>query len=452
MLKMTARTSATADRPRISNRTATLLLALSLFASATVSAQLTAPEGTVGPDVTVYSLHNFGNGYGSSGDIRAYSVGTVSCNIGDAPLSWCDNGGGCGPLTDDEHPVIAQNLYRLKNGRFEQVGASWLKHGFLSLNTPAGTDCVGPGNQQCTSPPLGGNQLGIGCTDAYDASLNGSRPMGRKSEVNATTGVFPFPYAGAPTSTVVDQRLQVAIADIDPTLNAGAIYWAEGHYIASDDAAAGNALNNASYRLVTVAPTTFNLAGSGGTVRERAAIRAWATADPLVELANADVLTPGGITERFHVGRKVTEPVTGTWHYEYVIHNMNSDRSAQRFAIDFADGTTITNVGFRDVNSHSGEPYATDDWGNTVDGTAGSISWQTEIHSANPNANALRWATMYSYWFDADAPPADIEHETITLFTPGNPCRVEIIRDGVFLFADDFETENLCAWSAQTTS
>ena len=51
-------------------------------------------HAAVGPDVTVYSVSGFSN-YGAVGGIRAYALGTTSCNIGDVPVNWCDNGGGC---------------------------------------------------------------------------------------------------------------------------------------------------------------------------------------------------------------------------------------------------------------------------------------------------------------------------------------------------------------------
>ena len=64
---------------------------------------VTATSGA-GPDVIVGDL--FGTTrWGTVGSITAYSVGTNSCNVGTAPLLWVGS--------TNQHPVIAQNMYRL---------------------------------------------------------------------------------------------------------------------------------------------------------------------------------------------------------------------------------------------------------------------------------------------------------------------------------------------------
>jgi hypothetical protein len=395
----------------------------------------------VGPDVTVFNLSDIGN-YGSASGIRGYAVGTTSCNIGDTPLNWCDAGGGCGNGTQsNDHPVIAQNLYRLKNGRFDQIGASWLKHGFLSVNS-TNSQC---GNGSCVQPPLGDDQLGVGCTDPYGSGLNGSRPLGRKSEVNASSGDYPFPPGGGgSTSAVWNQRMAVAEADLAPS-TPEALFYVEGHYIAPDDAAANNGRNNASYRRVTVGGANFALTFSGGTVREKSAIDVWPTVDPSVELIRVETgLTP---IERFNVARKVTDLGGGVWHYEYAVHNMNSDRGADLLAIEFFEGTTITNVGFKDIDSHSGEPYDTTDWEITTG--ADSVTWAAPSFSPEANANALRWSTLYNFWFDATRPPGEIKVHTLDLFKAGLPSELMFWKGVPLetpLFADGFESGTTANW------
>jgi hypothetical protein len=386
-------------------------LVLALPANAAESRREQPRGQTSGPDVTIISFSgsSLGN-YGSFAGIHAYSIGTTSCNVGNQPVWWCDNNTAyCG---SDQHPVIAQNLYRLKDGRFEQIGMSWLKHGFLSTNSQSATCLPGIG---CTTPPHGGDQLGVGCTDTYGASLNGSRPLGMRSEVNATTGGFPFPYTVVATNTVIDQRLQIDETDLDPALNAGARYFAEGQYVTADDAQAGNGLNNASYREVLVgAGPGYDISFTGAMVREQSAIRVWPVIDPAVRLINVDYFSK--IVQRFEIASRVTQPQAGVWHYEVAVHNLNSERSGRALSFDFPDGAQISNVGFHDVDHHSGEPYATTDWTSTVDAAHATVRWETESWNADHDANALRWGTTFSFWFDVDTGAEPVG--SLELFAP----------------------------------
>src|SRR5262249_61968800 len=64
--------------------------------------------------------------WGSANNIAAFSCGTNACNVGNAIMSWDGN--------NNQHPVIAENMFRLKAGRMEQLGQAWVKHGFASAN------------------------------------------------------------------------------------------------------------------------------------------------------------------------------------------------------------------------------------------------------------------------------------------------------------------------------
>ena len=436
------------SRHPIASRRRKLVLACAAGLPILVLAGLWAHQaqagGSVGPDVTVIYVGGASDScslgaYGVSNGVRGYAVGTTSCNVGDQPVWWCNDIGDTFCNTN-QHPVIAQNMYRLKDGRFEQIGMSWLKHGFLSTNS-FDSACG-----SCAGPPHGGDQLGTGCTDTYGSSLNGSRPLGERSEVNATTGDFPYPYTSVPTSTVIDQRMQVKETDMDATNNPGARFWVEGQYVTADDAVAGNGFNNASYREVSVAAGTFNLSCISPTVREQPAIMVWPVVDPEVELLNVDV--PSSPVERFHVARKVTNVGGGIWHYEYAIHNMNSDRSARSFEVKFPATATITNVGYHDVVHHSGEPYATTPWTSNVDTKNNAVSWSTDTFATDPNANALRWGTMFNFWFDATAAPTSSIQHTLGLFKAGDPDAVKFNIGNDLIFADGFESGNLSSWSA----
>ena len=92
---------------------------------------------------------------------------------------------------NNQHPVVSQNLFKFKsNGTyatFQQLGQSWLKHGFAADTGNLCCTCQNPGNSQL---------LGVGCSDAYVASQAGTQSgLTPRWQVNAHTGVFAYPPA-----------------------------------------------------------------------------------------------------------------------------------------------------------------------------------------------------------------------------------------------------------------
>jgi hypothetical protein len=349
------------------------------------------PDVIVGaiPDVSRYAPATYlGVEYAS------YAFGSTSCNIGTQQLQWQPN-------PSNLHPTIPQNMYRIKNGVMEQIGMSWCKHGFCALQqtlcgacTPAGAGC----------PTV----LGIGCSDPYTASLNGTQSdLKGRGPVNSSTGVFSGTYTD-PTSPLpagLAERVAVARADLDPAQNAGATYVAECQYIHQQDAGAGNDDNNASYRMVTVGATWSTTQGypltlTGSTVQQLPAIYAWQAAFPTsVGVKSADVVGDG----RFILGYRATDNGNGTWHYEYAVFNLNSDRAGGSFSVPVPAGVTLTNIGFKSPKYLNGEGYSNAAW--TVTQSGGAITWTCEPNT-NANANALRWSTLYNFRFDANVAPA----------------------------------------------
>ncbi len=370
----------------------------------------------IGPDVIVGDLYQVSN-YGSSGGISAFAVGTISCNIGDVWLNWFSY--------NNQHPVIGQSLYRLKNNRFEHIGQSWLKHGFYALS-----DNLCHSNCQ----PTDGTHLGVHCADPYSSSLNGTQyNLGPKYQVDAHTGSYPYPPAGPPYSGNIARRLQVKNSDLDPALDGGGLYFVEGQYVTPDDAASGNQNNNASYRraLVGGGGSSWSLTLTSSTQRQQAAIRAWKDNDP-TNVVETDVQVPGeGL---FIVSARVTDLQNGYWHYEYAVQNLNSHRSARAFSVPIDPTGKIINIGFHDVAYHSGEPYFMTDWPATV--SNGMIRWSTDEYNTNQSANALRWGTLYNFRFDANRPPQSSEI-TLTLFRPGTPAEAAAASIGPVTNAND---------------
>ncbi|MEM7262887.1 MAG: hypothetical protein AAF488_12920 [Planctomycetota bacterium] len=358
-------------------------------------------SGTTGADVVYTECTSITN-WGQSGGVHGYSLGTHTCNIGDANLDW---GGGTTPL-------FGMNAFRLVDGRLEQIGLSWLKNGTIAaVSSGCGLPCNGSG----------GSVLGAGCRDVYGSSYNGGQSrLGPRSAVNAFTGAYPGQSTGTDPS-VINERLQVAQTELATT---GALYFIEGVYVAPDDAAAGNAFNNASYKRITVNTSNYDLTPVGTMQIGFGAIYAWAdhglglnTPDPDVTITEVDVPGEG----RFLVGAKAIDLGSGNWRYEYAIYNLSSHRSGGSFSVPLGSGSA-TNAGFHDVDHHSGEPFDPTDW--SIDITANAITWSSpQTFAENENSNALRFGTLYNFWFESTDPPVT-DDLTLGLFRPGTPDSV----------------------------
>ncbi|MBI4717601.1 MAG: hypothetical protein HY763_07335 [Planctomycetes bacterium] len=367
------------------------------------SASGSSLAGAIGPDVIVGDIHATKR-WSRINEITSYSIGTVACNVGDASLLWVNN--------TPQHPVIAQNVYRLLDGRFEQIGLSWVKHGFT---VSRGTVCSGPG--ACV-PDSSAQAVGPGCSDTYAANLNGFQAnLGPRGDINAATGAFPYPFSAPTITTELDRRIQIRDEDLLLLFNAGARYFVEAHYVHPGDAAAGNQDNNASYREVEVLSGgadvySLSFTAAGTTRREKAAILAWQEVDPNVAVEYVDV--PGD--RRFILAYRVTQVDVGRWHYEYAVQNLNSHRSARAFHVPLPAAVDILDIGFHDVHDHSGAPFDSADWVSTHSGD--SLTWATQTFDENPDANALRWGSLYNFRFDADTCPA-LGNVRLELFRPG---------------------------------
>ncbi len=358
---------------------------------ATISAQSMA-GGQIGPDVVGFYIAESINYLGTIDGIGGYAIGTTSCNYGDVEANWYSG--------TNNTPLIAQNAYRMADGRFEQIGMSWLKHSFCALSESGCGDCQ----------PTDCSTLGIGCADTYGAGLN-TNPGGPRSDVNAFTGFYNYPFnVSASGPSTLRGNLQIHNEDVDPSLNAGARYFFEGYYMSDDDAAWGNHANNASWREVEF-DSISSIDQIGSTEVGEPAIRKWGVEDPTVQITEAHVADDGF----FIVGAKATDLGGGWWNYEYAIWNHNCDASGGSFSVPIPDGTSVTNIGFHDVDYHSGEVYDGTDWEAQID--SGAITWRTTPHEQNANANALRWATMYNFRFDANVSPVQ-SSVTIGTFKP----------------------------------
>lgn len=375
------------------------------------------------PDVTFCELFGLTQ-FGRKNDVVGLAINTTSWNIGNADLTWL-------AAPDPRHPFIVQNLYRIKDDRFEQIGQSWIKHGFFAL-----------GNEQCQTectfedkPGHGvGPFLGMGCTDTYTAGLNAlQRGLGPRQEVNPWTAAWDSSTSELNTfhnHDTIKHRLQVRDADLNPGQNLFSRYIVEGYYVHFEDVLP---LNNAAWKEITSitglagGTWTFSMPPLGVDMAIGFAVDAWEGAEQTILAEQIPVekgVSPDG---RCDLRAKATDNGDGTWHYEYAILNIDMNRKARSFTVPIDPSNSITNIGFHAVKSHD-ESFTNDRWSNAIlsDCPVGDrcIKWETVN-------NPLRWGTVYNFRFDASAPPlpgpqGDARGATVVLglFEPGEVMSV----------------------------
>ncbi len=368
-------------------RSAHVLASSAVFALVTCAGA--APDAIVG-DVVPASY------FGQADGIAAYSYGYATCNLGDAPLIYQAN--------TNNHPLWTQNLYRLKDGLFQQIGLGHVVHGFFALEQNLCTPCS----------PVGSGNLGPGCSDVSGSGIAGSQAqLGPRWQINPFTGAFPFPFFNSqPIPATIGRRVQTLVGDVDPALNQGAMYWAEVQIVAVGETNEFDRDNNASSRRIQFSPTLMP-SYVEAVQREVSALEAWAALDPDVYL--------GEISEEgdLHIASRAYDNGDGTWLYVYVLHNQNNARGARAFEFDIGSGT-VSDVNFHSPFYHSGDgmngvTIPNDPWAfSFIDE---KVRWETQTFDENPNANALRWATAYTFWFTSTREPLVSEAE-ITMFKP----------------------------------
>lgn len=365
--------------------------------------------GQVGADVAVCDLPAVYR-WGVSDGISAYSVGTTSVNLGDVNLEWIAG--------NNRHPRIPQNAFKFDRGRLVQIGQSWCKDGFCALQ-----------QSQCGScQPAGGgcpDELGPGCSDPYSSSLNGDQSgLAPRSQCNAATGFFVYPPENLPSAApTLGRRLQIQSIELNPNATTNdARFYMDAFYLHIQDYEAGNQLNNGSYRRFNVGELTssgYRLDMTGPTNLGLPGIFAWEENSDTVQIEAIDLPGDG----RIFVAHDVIDNGDGTWRYEYAIYNLTSDDSVNGFSIPVSNGTNISDRDFHDAPSHSGEPYKTYSWAPNIG--SGYTGWKTTEFSVDPDANAIRWGTMYNFSLTADSPPTEGSAE-IELFKSDGTAAVTV--------------------------
>ncbi|MDC8012220.1 hypothetical protein [Tahibacter soli] len=371
-------------------------------------------------------------------------------NIGETAVAWHQMfTGNSAPYNNDQHPFLIWNLYRIDgDGRLRQIGASGVKHAFITINFacacgeghiiyPTCEDTYASYNND-TSEVLGPRREIVPvsatwarCGSIYDANCDGNRDNGNPNDLYA-------------------QRMTVTESEMLPPVSDGAKYYFEYWYIVRDDQ---NIYNTMGYR--QIAPTKNGANWSANLVNNVApnydfyqgpVINYWVDpAAPGANAANEELVTPLG---RARVAVRATDLGGGQWRYRYAVMNFeyahvdidpahpNEPNLKVAATVGFDRFAVPLSVAATDVRFFDADGNAANDW--TASTTGGQIVWTA------PAGTSLGWGTLAQFEFTTTVAPAA---STVTLRGAATPTKTAIDYSRTLLgptasdviFADDFE-------------
>ncbi|MBO6738937.1 MAG: hypothetical protein JJ916_03670 [Phycisphaerales bacterium] len=353
------------------------------------------------PDVVCTEI-NGATSYGVVDGVAAYSFGTTICNFGDSPTPYQSD--------TNQHPLIAQSIYMLKDHQLKQIGLGFVRHTTLP---DSGNLC----GRSCTLSS--DDALGFGCSDTSSSDANGDQAMmGPRTEVNAFHTDFPHPFTSMNQGgDAVYKRVQVDLADIsDPD----ALYFVETQIIAPGEYPYDSA-NNVSYRRVVFAPGTANAVLLGPTYEQLPAIYALRDHGNGVrtpdESVHIDQVTVNGIGLVNVASRVEYLEDESLYRYDYVIHNQYCVQPFGWIEHTATMNRDAQGLGFSSPVYHGDLDEMVDDQAWTVDLFRGEtmLYRQAVGFPDDPNANTIRWGTAYSFSLKTDSQPLQEVEDTITI-------------------------------------
>ncbi len=329
----------------------------------------------------------------------------------------------------DQHPYLIWNLYRIVDDQLEQIGASGLKHAWLTTNSG------------CTAGAFTGNGhiLGLGCGDTYGTGNNDDpTDLGPRVELLPARGmwgrcgsVFDPGCVGSNTNLNPngDYGSRMIVRE-SQMLVPGSTFFSETWYVVQDDV---NIYNTMGRRTIVPAPGGGGWTpGSQGTFARAPVINAWV--DPIANpTRNVELLTDLG---RARLAVKVktlaTCPVEsgflGTcYRYDYVVNNfdfaasptsgtqpnfqVSAAKGFEQFRINLLPSTNKffpADAHFADTDTNLGNNWQ-------VNPSDLSIEWMA------PETNTLDWGKLYRFSFVSNSPPGNqlLTVELRQFYAPG---------------------------------
>ncbi len=308
----------------------------------------------------------------------------------------------------DQHPFLVWNLYRIMDGRIEQLAASGAKHAFFTININCDLNCAN------------GNILWPGCEDIYGVGNNNDpQYLAPRAEIQASLGLwdscgsfFDPDCSGSQPSCWDDpnqpgcagqwkNRLLVNPEALDHG-SSGAEYFLDAWYVVQFDV---DIWKTMGYHRINPSQGgaggyTF---GPLGPFRNGPPISEWIVEDTDDPLAAHRVITVPPLTPNepypFNMPQghlrllaKAEEVDVGLWRYRYALMNFDFDRGIESFALALPEEAELVETWM------GGPPDVLDQaWSATRRGN------QVEFRGAP--GESLPWFTLYNFEIVTDAEP-----------------------------------------------
>ena len=343
----------------------------------------------------------------------------------------------------DQHPYLVWNMYRIADGRIEQLGASGVKHAFLTLNF------------NCTINCGSGNVLWPGCEDVYGTGTNNSNSnQGPRYDIIPSEGLFFsqgsfFDPGGVGSQTnnsgSFENRLIVDPAELETP---GAQYFLDSWYVVMADIDIWNSMG--FHRITPNESNGVWTFGPLGPFTNGAAIGNWiaeGTADPneshvviRVPSATPQATYPDNQPQgHVRVLGTATEVSPGRWRYNYAVQNYDFDRNIDQVRIPLAAGAALYETFFRAPVVDGVQVAA---W--TVERVGAELVF-TAPAATPPNSNDLSWFTLFNFELETNAEPEQRGQLTLRAAEAGSPAQLQagVIVPGIaeVLLIDGFESD-----------
>lgn len=369
-----------------------------------------------------------------TGMVKAAPSATLK-NFSEGDVPWIAKFSSLGayPHTpEDQHPFLVWNMYRISDGRIEQLAESGVKHAFTTLNFSCSLSCG----------YINGSILAPGCEDVYSSGTNDSNSnQGPREDIEASQGLFLSTCSffdpgcnGTQTnnSSSFENRLIVHESELDTP---DADYFFDSWYVIQYDT---DIWNSMGYHPINPAPSGGGWSFNPGTFSVGTPIENWVSENATDPMEAHEVITvpsetpgepyPGNMPQgHLRLLVKVTEIEPDRYRYNYALMNYDFDRGVTGVSIPKAESALVFETYFGDIDDDAGNDWTVTDNGTSMDYTAaGEDDKQT-------------WFRLYNYEIETSAEPVNAQ-VTLNFASGVSPASmtVKVPTPGEFVLPEEF--------------